>query len=212
MLGDNFDFSDDGLSSVLGVIADVKLEEAVIRNSVSPTDGFRTSIDPDVDANGPYVGLAGSLGDDLIIGTDYDDLLFGGLDGEDKIIGGSGNDDILLSRTRSSDQQEDSVTVSGDSGADVFTFIEAATVQQGLENISQARDVLVKDFNRAEGDRLQLVGYDDLNNVTIGDVGIDDHQTVVLEDGLTVMFDLSFAREFDSNFALRLADFDKFEG
>jgi len=94
----------------------------------------------------------------------------------------------------------------------VFTFIEAATVQQGLENISQARDVLVKDFNRAEGDRLQLVGYDDLNKVTIGDVGSDDHQTVVLEDGLTVMFDLSFAREFDSNFALRLADFDKFEG
>jgi len=26
------------------------------------------------------------------------------------------------------------------------------------------------------------------------------------------MFDLSFSREFDSNFALRLADFDKFEG
>ena len=35
---------------------------------------------------------------------------------------------------------------------------------------------------------------------------------VSLEDGLTVMFDLSFAREFDTNFALRLADFDKFEG
>jgi hypothetical protein len=37
-------------------------------------------------------------------------------------------------------------------------------------------------------------------------------QRVSLEDGLTVMFDLSFSREFDSNFALRLADFDKFEG
>ena len=212
LLGDNFEFSDDGLSSVLGVIADVKLEEAIIRNSASATDGVRSSIDPSTDANGAYVGLAGSLGDDFIIGTDYDDLLFGGLDGEDKIIGGLGDDDILISRTRGSGQQEDQITVSGDGGADIFTFIEADTVQQGLENISQAHDVLIKDFNRAEGDRLQLVGYDDLNEVTIGDVDANNHQTVVLEDGLTVMFDLSFAREFDSNFALRLADFDKFEG
>ena len=30
-------------------------------------------------------------------------------------------------------------------------------------------------------------------------------------DNLTIHFDLSFAREFDSNFSLRMADFDKFE-
>jgi hypothetical protein len=30
-------------------------------------------------------------------------------------------------------------------------------------------------------------------------------------DSLTIYFDLSFAREFDSNFTLRMADFDKID-
>ena len=71
----------------------------------------------------------------------------------------------------------------------------------------------MNDFNRGEGDRILLVGYDDLNDVLIHDVDTSTNfQRISLEDGLSVMFDLSFSREFDSNFALRLADFDKFEG
>jgi len=155
-----------------------------------------------------YAGLSGSLGDDVLIGLDQDSVLYGGDDGSDRIVGGLGNDILIASGGDDSDDTYDEMT--GGSGSDIFAFVKADTVDAGLQNV---HDVLINDFNREEGDRLLLVGYDDPNDVVIHDVdAVSNTQRVSLEDGLTVMFDLSFSREFDSNFALRLADFDKFEG
>ena len=193
----------DSISDALGVIADAKYESALIERFAGESSGIEQSMDLSA-----YAGLSGSVGDDVLIGLDQDSVLYGGDNGSDRIIGGLGDDILIASAGNDTHQTSDELT--GGAGADVFAFVNAGTVDAGLKNV---HDVLVNDFNRDEGDRLLLAGYDDPNNVVIHDVDISSNtQRVSLEDGLTVMFDLSFAREFDSNFALRLADFDKFEG
>ena len=194
----------DSISDALGVIADAKYESALVARLGGESAGVEKSMDLSA-----YAGLSGSLGDDVLIGLDQDSVLYGGDGGSDRIVGGLG-DDILLASMDRSETSLESDELTGGAGADVFAFVKAETVEAGLQNV---HDVLVNDFNRDEGDRLLLVGYDDPNDVVIHDVDAGTNtQRVSLEDGLTVMFDLSFAREFDTNFALRLADFDKFEG
>ena len=194
----------DSISDALGVIADAKYESALIARFAGESSGIEESMDLSA-----YAGLSGSVGDDVLIGLDQDSVLYGGDGGSDRIIGGLGDDILVATMDRSgADGESDDLT--GGAGADVFAFVKADTVEAGLQNV---HDVLVNDFNRDEGDRMLLVGYDDPNDVVIHDVDAGTNtQRVSLEDGLTVMFDLSFAREFDTNFALRLADFDKFEG
>ena len=194
----------DSISDALGVIADAKYESALIARFTGESSGIEQSMDLSA-----YAGLSGSVGDDVLIGLDEDSVLYGGDGGSDRIIGGLGDDILVTTRDRIGDDRE-SDDLTGGAGADVFAFVKADTVEAGLQNV---HDVLVNDFNRDEGDRMLLVGYDDPNDVVIHDVDSNTNtQRVSLEDGLTVMFDLSFAREFDTNFALRLADFDKFEG
>jgi Ca2+-binding RTX toxin-like protein len=194
----------DTISDALGVIADAKFETALVARFAGETAAVEQSMDLSA-----YAGLSGSTGDDVLIGLDQDSVLYGGDGGSDRVIGGLG-DDILIGTMDRSGASVETDELTGGAGSDVFTFVKADTVEAGLQNI---HDVLINDFNRDEGDRLLLVGYDDPNDVVIHDVdSVTNTQRVTLEDGLTVMFDLSFAREFDTNFALRLADFDKFEG
>jgi len=103
--------------------------------------------------------------------------------------------------------------MTGGAGADMFFFVKSptdytpGTVDSTLKTIY---DVQVHDFNRAEGDRIVAVGYgDSLDAIKIDENVVNNVQAVHFSDSLTVYFDLSFAREFDSNFALRMADFDK---
>ena len=193
----------DTISNALGVIADAKFESALIAR----LGGESTAVEQPMDLSA-YVGLSGSIGDDVLIGLDQDSVLYGGDGGSDRIIGGLGDDILIASGGNDAKDTFDELT--GGAGADVFAFVNPETVDSGLQNV---HDVLVNDFNRDEGDRILLVGYDDPNDVLIHDVDTSTNtQRVSLEDGLSVMFDLSFSREFDSNFALRLADFDKFEG
>jgi len=194
----------DQISGALGVIADAKFESALIARFTNQTQ----EVDQQSMDLSAYAGLSGSIGDDVLIGLDQDSVLYGGDGGSDRIIGGLGDDILIASGGNDTDDTFDELT--GGAGADVFAFVNPGTVDAGLQNV---HDVLVNDFNRGEGDRILLVGYDDLNDVLIHDVDTSTNtQRVSLEDGLSVMFDLSFSREFDSNFALRLADFDKFEG
>ena len=71
-----------------------------------------------------------------------------------------------------------------------------------------------EDFNRFEGDRVTLVGYDN-HEISLSDVDENNIQTAQisgsdpLQESLTIYFDLSFVREFDAAFNLRMADFDK---
>jgi Ca2+-binding RTX toxin-like protein len=208
------DNPDDPVSieNALSVIADAKFESALIAKFTKNGDGVAEDVQHNEQSISgylaDYVGLSGSVGHDVLIGLDQDSVLYGGDGGSDRIFGGLG-DDILIA-SGGNDTQDTSDELTGGAGADVFAFVSAGTVEAGLKNV---HDVLVNDFNRDEGDRLLLVGYDDPNDVVIHDVDAGTNtQRVSLEDGLTVMFDLSFAREFDTNFALRLADFDKFEG
>lgn len=84
--------------------------------------------------------IDGHGGHDLLLGLGDHDLLFGG-NGRDWLEGGSGNDTLTGG-------QSDDVLIGG-TGADIFRFTDIAVA--GVDYI--------KDFNAAEGDRLDLSGY-----------------------------------------------------
>ena len=92
-----------------------------------------------------------------------------------------------------------------------FTEINPSEIN---ETLNQIYKVKIEDFNRNEGDRVLLAGYGDGDEIALSDVNADTNiqQASIGSDAnttMTIYFDLSFAREFDANFALRMADFDK---
>ena len=209
--GDTLNFSSatnsDDISDALGVIADSKYQEALIFtdavSSKNLIDGFGDAL------NLEYKGLSGSEGNDVLVALDKDSVLYGGDGGSDRLIGGIG-DDILISKGEAYEEIDE---LSGGAGIDLFTMINPKEIEENLDSIY--RQVKIEDFNREEGDRVLLVGYEN-SDIELSDVNNETNlQTAIItndnSDSLTIYFDLSFAREFDTNFALRMADFDKVE-
>ncbi len=91
--------------------------------------------------------MNGNTGDDTLSGGDGDDVVRGGRD-NDVVMGGAGSD--FVSGDRGSD------TVTGGAGADIFHIFTGA----GLDRVT--------DFNRAEGDRVFVLG-----SYTVSQVGGD---------------------------------------
>ena len=206
----NFDDITDDISSALGVIADAKYQEAlVVTDRVSDFNnltGFKEAL---LDENTEFRGLSGSTLDDVLVAEDSDSVLFGGDGGADRLVGGSG-DDILIA-SKSEDNSVDNLA--GGAGSDLFTLINPQEIDENLNSIYQVK---IEDFNREEGDRVVLLGYQDGNEIELSEVDtLTNTQSATIShnnvDNLTIHFDISFAREFDSNFSLRMADFDKFE-
>jgi Ca2+-binding RTX toxin-like protein len=153
-----------------------------------------------------YVGLSGSKNNDTLVANDTDSVLFGGT-GSDRLVGGLGDDTLISTGGNVGDEDY----LLGGAGADNFVLINPAEINETLEKIYQVR---FEDFNRFEGDRVTLVGYDD-HEISLSDVDENNIQTAQisgadpLQESLTIYFDLSFVREFDAAFNLRMADFDK---
>ena len=210
--GSEFNFNDitDDISSALGIIADAKYQEAlIVTDKVSDLNNIRGFKEALLDENSEFRGLSGSTLDDVLVAEDSDSVLFGGNGGADRLIGGSG-DDILIS-SKSEDNAIDNLA--GGAGSDLFTLINPKEIDENLNSIYQVK---IEDFNREEGDRVVLLGYQDGNEIELSEVDpTTNTQSATIShnnvDNLTIHFDLSFAREFDSNFSLRMADFDKFE-
>ncbi|MBN9547559.1 MAG: type I secretion C-terminal target domain-containing protein, partial [Alphaproteobacteria bacterium] len=84
--------------------------------------------------------LAGGRGDDILSGGSGDDILYGG-SGNDTLIGGAGHD-----------------TLTGGSGADTFK----------LDQIELNIKDLITDYNKAEGDQIDLTAlFDKADNVAL---------------------------------------------
>ena len=143
--------------------------------------------------------------------------MFGGSGGSDVLVGGGASDILVAGAKTLFGVSRVTDDLTGGGGADMFVFMKSnqsyvepdpLNVNSTLKNIYE---VNVLDFNRAEGDRIIAVGYgDDVNAIKIDNIdAASNSQAVHFSDSLTVYFDLSFAREFDSNFSLRMADFDK---
>jgi Ca2+-binding RTX toxin-like protein len=207
--GDKYEFSD--LDSLLSVIADARFERALEVNMITHL-GKVNSLDMK-----DYKGFAGTQNDDILAGNDQGAVLFGGSGGSDVLIGGGASDILVAGAKTLLDESRVSDDLTGGGGADMFVFMKSnqsyvepdpLNVDSTLKNIYE---VNVLDFNRAEGDRIIAVGYgDDVNAIKIDNIdAASNSQAVHFSDSLTVYFDLSFAREFDSNFSLRMADFDK---
>gem|GEM_PF-4528860 len=209
------DFNLDDISGALGVIADARFEQAFLIDDTltnlesARIDGFSQAID-----HGLYRGISGSSGHDTIVASDTDSVLFGGDGGFDRLVGGSGNDLLLSTATGSGenlteDDRMDSLV--GSAGSDTFMLINPSEIN---ETLNQIYKVKIEDFNRNEGDRVLLAGYGDGDEIALSDVDAETNiqQASIGSDvntSMTIYFDLSFAREFDANFALRMADFDK---
>ena len=207
--GDKYEFSD--LDSLLSVIADARFERSLEVNIFTHL-GKVNSLDMK-----DYKGFAGTQNDDILAGNDQGAVLFGGSGGSDVLIGGGASDILVAGAKTLLDESRVTDDLTGGGGADMFVFMKSnqsyvepdpLNVDSTLKNIYE---VNVLDFNRAEGDRIIAVGYgDDVNAIKIDNIdAASNSQAVHFSDSLTVYFDLSFAREFDSNFSLRMADFDK---
>ena len=157
---------------------------------------------------GNYTGLAGSKNDDTLVAKDEDSVLYGGDGGNDRLVGGSG-DDTLIATSSTDGTEEDYLR--GGSGSDNFVMINPSEINETLQKIYQVR---IEDFNRIEGDRVTLLGYDN-HEIAISEVDENNTQTAQItnlddtNDSLTIYFDLSIMRDFDAAFNLRMADFDK---
>jgi len=214
--GDDKNFDDIG--SALTVIADAKFEKLVTLN------GEGVEIDrlalPELGAG--YRGFSGSSGDDVLVANSKDSVLFGGMSGDDRLIGDSG-DDILMATVQSEREQLDIVSMEGGGGSDTFAIVNLLNVapEEITDTLNSIYSVRIEDFNRSEGDRIQLVGFGQANVddcVTIGDVTqsaeglyeqvVTVQPTTASAEALTVVFDISFMRQFDSEFQIRHADFD----
>jgi len=107
--------------------------------------------------------LFGNAGDDIVLGNLGQDTCAGGA-GRDTVRGGQGDDVVRGGADEdfvSGDRGDD--TLSGGAGADLFN----SSAQAGLDRI--------EDFNRAEGDRLQL---EDGAAYTLAQEGLDAVVTV----------------------------------
>ena len=128
---------------------------------------------------------------------------------KDLISDGSKDVDIQIKTIKTSGDIHNNTKISEIGGKNLF----CKEIEENLNSIY--RQVKVEDFNREEGDRVLLVGYEN-SDIELSDVNNETNlQTAIItndnSDSLTIYFDLSFAREFDTNFALRMADFDKVE-
>jgi hypothetical protein len=222
--------SADHLGDVLGVVADAQFQRAFAYNqNLHMTDASDMVVDGVqlIQGLANYHGFAGSGYDDkLVASAQQESVLYGGTGGNDLLIGGAA-DDLLLVGLKTAPQKaildvdgnyhvhDDLI---GNGGADQFIFV--APPKDIWATLKTIYDVKVHDFNRSEGDRIVAVGFDQENfDIKIDDPVSNDatthkpDQTVHFMhnnvDVYTVHFDLSFAREFDSNFTLRMSDFDK---
>lgn len=210
-LGDNFDFGD--LNSMLSVIADARFEKALAVNLNTHLGSANNEL---ANMTG-YKGFAGTGNDDILVSNDHSSVLLGGAGGSDVLIGGSARDILVAGAKNLAQGMHITDELTGGGGSDMFVFVKSASNYDSPESsdinqtLHKIYEVNVTDFNREEGDRIVAVGYgDSVDAIKIDNVDASSNtQAVHFADSLTVHFDLSFAREFDSNFSLRMADFDK---
>ena len=206
----------DEITTALGVIADAKFER-VYEVQSQEMRLVSSSIDGD-----NFVGFSGTAGDDILIADGFDSVLMGGSGGSDRLIGDSG-DDILIAAVQSARGEDDVLSMQGGGGADLFVFANIAP-DEVTDSLNAIYKVRIEDFNRDEGDRVVLSGFGDdaqvgniaqIGEVTTTEDGRFEQEVTIFSDlgspddtGLSVVFDISFMRQFDSEFQLRLADFD----
>ena len=209
----------DDIGDTLSVIADAKFTQALeIRLSGELVDVTRSTVGTD------FHGFSGSDADDVLLASSSDAVLFGGMGGSDRLVGDSGSD-VLIATVQSARGAGDEVSLEGGGGADQFTIVNLNAIipEEITDTLNTIYSVRIEDFNREEGDRISLVGFDKGTDVSeyveIGDVSETANgrveQTVYVQpdlnnqaQGLTVVFDISFMRQFDSEFQIRHADFD----
>ncbi|WP_156139385.1 Ig-like domain-containing protein [Aeromonas diversa] len=128
----------DGLKAFLTLKEGSAPSEVAIYNYIAD---HHEALVQSQDTRGGDDTLYGGQGNDILFGQGGDDILFGGA-GSDHLYGGVGNDTLIGGMGND--------TLRGESGADTFAW------QQGDAGPGQMAKDYIVDFNRSEGDRLDL--------------------------------------------------------
>jgi hypothetical protein len=203
--GADKDFSD--LETTLQVVVSAAQEVAVVKDLSMPFGEIKSfSLDG-------YIGFAGTKNDDTLFANDRDSLLYGGSGGNDYLVGGAGHDYLLTQTRFDTDSQ---ITLAGNGGHDVFAIYVQPPSTDPLTNEIIKTKIEIEDFNRYEGDRILLI--DSSSDYSGRELSTDSSpylengrwlQEVGYGDALTLVFDVSFIRDIDTNFTIKPADFDK---
>jgi Ca2+-binding RTX toxin-like protein len=134
----------DRVFSTVGFTLGDNVEELVLQGNAYL--GYGNKLNNRIDGNNSSNRLWGKSGNDQLNGNGGNDLLLGGT-GHDRLLGGSGKDtlvggsgnDVLVGGSGND-------VLRGDAGKDKFTFFKR---QDGVDQI--------KDFSRAQGDRIEVV-------------------------------------------------------
>jgi Ca2+-binding RTX toxin-like protein len=148
--------------------------------------------------------LSGLGGNDFLLGLSGDDFLFGGSGrdtlrggaGVDQLFGGSGND-ILQGTNISFSTTNELEDLTGGLGADTFVLGDAFNVYY-LNLDTGSRFARILDFQRSEGDKIQLKGS--ASDYELSSIALPNTTFINTIDGDTIgqvnRSNLSFAQDF----------------
>ncbi len=109
--------------------------------------------------------LSGGTGDDSLKGEDGNDTLTGN-EGNDSLKGGANNDYLMGYNGYFKEVERDYLV--GDNGADTFVLGDSAYREWGNDTFYQGLGYArIGDFNRYEGDRIQVSKYTSLDDYTV---------------------------------------------
>lgn len=107
--------------------------------------------------------LDGGNGNDILVGGDGNDILVGGA-GDDRLLGGESNPIVILIFPPPPPARNNQVDVlTGGRGADTFVLSTLGPADGPIVPYFGDGFAIITDFNRAEGDRIELLGSP-LNN------------------------------------------------
>ena len=125
--------------------------------------------------------LYGYTGNDILVGGDGDDYIVGD-EGDDRLLGESGND-ILVGKAGND-------TLIGGTGSDIFRLSHDLEIDT------------IEDFNRAEGDKIQVIGSQNDYTLSFGNVSgnaaagtiieYQGNQIAIVADTVTVDLNTDF--------------------
>ena len=147
--------------------------------------------------------LYGGNGNDILRGGADNDLLIGG-EGSDILLGGRGSDRLFGGEfssfnsspfpAESTPQSEQIDILIGGQDADIFVLSTFGAADEPIAPYIGASFAIITDFNRSEGDKIELLGSSDNNDYIFNETSIGTEILLGLD-----LIAIAFSAEIDPN-------------